>query len=453
MVAADIVRGGFMIGAAAAIAADAPVWVVFALITGVSIAGTAFRPAAQAILPGLARTPEELAAANVTASLIVSVGGVLGPTIGAVVLAASNTPAVFVFNAATFFWSAALVALVREPRLEGAIRRARNPFGREAAAGVSAIMRNPPMRLLTVLYVAQSFVGGAMAVFVVLTAQELTDAGNSGVGVIQASSGIGGLIGGFLTFGLVARRRLSWNFGVGLAFYGIPLIVIALLSDLWVTLPLFALTGVANTLVDVAASTLLQRGVPNDVLSRAFGALQSLLLAALGLGCIAAPAAVELIGTRGALAVFGASLPVLAVLSWRQLQAIDRKAVVPEGTDVLRKVPMLELLPEPQLERLAARSEQVRIPAGEVIFREGDPGDRFYVVEEGEVEIAGRTFGPGDAFGEIALLRDIPRTATVTVRTDVVLRAIRREDFVDAVTGQADVAEAADALIASRLAA
>jgi MFS family permease len=452
MVGADIVRGALMLAAAAVIAADGPVWAVFALIMGVSIAGTAFRPAAQAILPGLARTPEELAAANVTASLIVSVGTVLGPTIGAIALAVASTPSVFVFNAATFFWSAALVALVREPKVEGAIRRARNPLGHEAVAGVRAIVRDRRMLLLTVLYFAQSVVGGALAVFIVLTAQELTDSGDTGVGLLQASLGVGGLIGGFLTFGLVRRRRLSWNFGVGLALFGLPLVVLAVVPELFLAVALFAIVGIANTMVDVAASTLMQRGVPDDVLSRAFGALQSLMLAALGLGSIAAPAVAELIGTRAALVVFGASLPLFAVLTWQQLQAIDRAAVAPAATGLLRRVPMLALLPEPQLERLAAGSEEVRVLAGDAIFREGDPGDHFYVVEDGEVEIAGKTFGPGEAFGEIALLRDVPRTATVTASSDVVLRAIARESFVEAVNGQSEAAEAADALIASRLA-
>ena len=113
---------------------------------------------------------------------------------------------------------------------------------------------------------------------------------------------------------------------------------------------------------------------------------------------------------------------------------------------------MLALLPEAALERLAVESQLVRVAAGEPVFREGDPGDRFYVVEQGEVEIAGKAFGPGEAFGEIALLRDVPRTATVTATSDVVLRAVGREDFVEAVMGQSDVAEAADALIATRLA-
>jgi MFS family permease len=452
MIGADIVRAAFMLGAGAVIAADGPVWAVFALITGVSIAGTAFRPAAQAILPGLSRTPEELAAANVTASLITSVGTVVGPTIGTIVLALASTPSAFAFNAATFFWSAALVALVREPKVEGALRRARNPLGHEAAAGVKAIVHDRSMLLLTVLYVAQAIVGGSLSVFVVLTAQDLTDSGNSGIGVFQASLGIGGLLGGFLTFGLVRRRRMSWNFGVGLGLFGIPLVVLGVVPQFAVAILLFAIIGLANTIVDVAASTLMQRGVANEVLSRAFGALQSLLLAAMGLGSIAAPAVAGLVGTRAAFVIFGASLPVLAILTWQRLQAIDRRAAAPAATALLRKVPMLALLPAPQLERLAAESEEVRVAAGDAIFREGDPGDHFYVVAEGEVEIAGKSFGPGEAFGEIALLRDVPRTATVTATSDVVLRTIKREDFVDAVMGQSDVAEVADALIASRLA-
>jgi MFS family permease len=245
---------------------------------------------------------------------------------------------------------------------------------------------------------------------------------------------------------------MSWNFGVGLGLFGIPLVVLGVVPQFAVAILLFAIIGLANTIVDVAASTLMQRGVANEVLSRAFGALQSLLLAAMGLGSIAAPAVAELVGTRAAFVIFGASLPVLAILTWQRLQAIDRRAAAPAATALLRKVPMLALLPEPQLERLAAESAEVRVAAGDAIFRKGDPGDHFYVVAEGEVEIAGKSFGPGDAFGEIALLRDVPRTATVTAREDVVLRAIKRDDFVDAVNGQSDVAEAADALIESRLA-
>jgi MFS family permease len=452
MIGSDLVRFGLMLVAAAVIATDGPPWVVYAAVSATSIVSTAFRPAYQAILPALARTPEELAAANVATSVISSVAGVVGPVLGAAVLAASSVAAVFAFNGLSFIWSALLVLGVREPEHVRAARKAKNPFGHEVAEGVGTILRHPDLRFLSGLYVVQTLVAGTLSVFTVLTAIELTGRGNSWIGVLNTAMAVGGTIGGAVALSLLGRHRLATDFGTGLALFGGPLVFVSVIPEAWPAAVCFAGIGIGNTLVDVSANTLLQRVVPDEVLSRAFGALQSLLLAAIGIGAIAAPFLVDALGTRGALLAAGALLPVLAAACWPRLRAMDRTIGAPAGSELLRKVPMLALLPEPQLERLAAESEQVRISAGEVVFREGEPGDRFYVVEEGEVEIASKTFGPGEAFGEIALLRDIPRTATVTAREDVVLRAIRREDFVDAVMGQSDVADAADALIASRLA-
>ena len=172
MVGSDILRAGLMLAAGAVIAAGGPVWVVFTIVTLSQIVSTAFTPAYQAILPGLARTPEELAAANVATSVIISVGAVVGPAIGAGVLAVSSISAVFAFNAASFVWSALLVLAVREPEHAGVVRRARNPLGRDAAAGLTTIAANRDLRFLTSLYVVQALVGGAMNVFVVITAIE-----------------------------------------------------------------------------------------------------------------------------------------------------------------------------------------------------------------------------------------------------------------------------------------
>jgi MFS family permease len=452
MVGSDLVRVGLMLAAAAVIATGGPPWIVYAAVGATSVVSTAFRPAYQAILPGLARTPEELAAANVATSVITSVGGVVGPVLGAGVLAVSSVAAVFAVNALSFVWSALLVLGVREPEHVRSARKAGNPFGHEVAEGLGAILRHPDLRFLSGLYVAQTLVAGTLSVFTVLTAIELTGKGNSWVGVLNTAMALGGMIGGGVALSLIGRHRLAADFGTGLALFGGPLLLIAAVPEAWPAAVGFAGIGIGNTLVDVSANTLFQRAVPDEVLSRAFGALNSLLLAAIGIGAIFAPLLVDALGTRGALLAAGALLPLLAAASWPRLRAMDRRIAAPAGTELLRRVPMLALLPEPQLERLAAESEQIRLRAGEVVFSEGDPGDRFYVVEEGEVEIAGKTFGPGEAFGEIALLRDVPRTATVTAREDVVLRAIKREDFVDAVTGQSDVAEAADALIESRLA-
>jgi CRP-like cAMP-binding protein len=92
-----------------------------------------------------------------------------------------------------------------------------------------------------------------------------------------------------------------------------------------------------------------------------------------------------------------------------------------------------------------------------VIVREGDAGDRFYIVAEGKIDVSqyGGTIselGAGSYFGEIALLRDVPRTATVIARTDVVLYALDRDDFLATVTGHPASAEAAETVMSARLA-
>jgi CRP-like cAMP-binding protein len=163
------------------------------------------------------------------------------------------------------------------------------------------------------------------------------------------------------------------------------------------------------------------------------------------------------LGERTALVAAGALLPVLAALSWRALQRVDETARRPgHELDLLRAVPMFAPLPVATLEHLAASLTPVPVDAGEAVFRAGDSGDRFYLVADGEVEISldGRApepLGSGGWFGEIALLRDVPRTATVTARTDSHLLALDREEFVAAVTGHPESAEAADAVIGARL--
>jgi CRP-like cAMP-binding protein len=195
----------------------------------------------------------------------------------------------------------------------------------------------------------------------------------------------------------------------------------------------------------------MQRAVPDAVLGRALGALDGLLIGTLGLGAIVAPVLIDLVGPEAALVVTGAVLPVLALLTRPRLRAIDRASSVPESTELLRGVGLLSALPEPVLERLARDTIPVEVRAGVPVLREGEPGDRFYVVRSGTVSILGRAFGPGEGFGEIALLRDVPRTATALAVTDVGLVALERDSFVAAVTGHAPSAATADTVIAARL--
>ena len=457
MIVSDVVRFALMIGAAAVIATDGPPPIVYGLVALSTIAGTVFRPAQAALLPSLVASPAELTAANVASSTIESIGTFLGPALGGLLLAVSDPAVVFAANGATFLWSAALVIGLRgheQPRERPARAGTGDADEGESAgmlAGIATIAREPNLRTLVGLYAAQTLVAGALNVLVVVTAFELLDLDAAGVGLLYAAVGVGGLIGGFVALLLSARGRLARDFAWGLALFGLPLLVLGGLPFAVIAVIALGVLGIGNSIVDVNALTIMQRAVPDAVLGRALGALDGLLIGTLGLGAVAAPVLIDLVGPEAALVVTGAVLPVLALLSRPRLRAIDRMSSAPEATGLLRGVPLLSALPEPLIERLAREATPVEVRAGVPIVREGEPGDRFYVVRSGQVSILGRTFGPGEAFGEIALLRNVPRTATAVAVTDVELVALERDPFVAAVTGHAPSAAAADTVIAARL--
>ena len=188
--------------------------------------------------------------------------------------------------------------------------------------------------------------------------------------------------------------------------------------------------------------TLLQRIIPDEILTRVLGVVWGVAMGALALGSIAAPALVGAIGPRAAFLVVGSILPLLALATFSRLAELD-KTIAP-ATDELEfidQVPMFAPLSVAAKERVAANFMPVSVSAGEVVIRAGDPGDRFYIVNKGTLDIdAGGshvTANHADYFGEIALLRDVPRTATVTAAVDSELYALQRDDFLAAVTGHA----------------
>ena len=456
MVVADVVRFVLMAAAALVIATDGPAPVVYGLVALTSATGTVFRPAQAALLPSLVASPAELTAANVASSTLESVGTFLGPALGGLLLAVSSPAVVFAANGATFLWSAVLVLGLRRhdaPRQ----RPSRDAGGRDESSGVMAgirtIVREPNLRTLVGLYGAQTLVAGALNVLVVVTAFQLLDLDEAGVGLLYAAVGVGGLVGGFVALILSAHGRLARDFALGLALFGLPLILVGGVPVSFVAVAALGVIGIGNSIVDVNALTIMQRVVPDAVLGRALGALQGLLRATLGIGALVAPGLVALVGPEWALVATGAVLPALALFTRPRLRSIDREASAPEATELLRRVPLLAALPEAVLERLAREASPLYIRAGVPIVREGEIGDRFYVIRAGTVSILGRTFGPGEGFGEIALLRDVPRTATASAVTDVELVALEREPFVAAVTGHAPSAAAADTVVAARLGA
>jgi MFS family permease len=456
MISSDLLRAALMVAAGAVIAVDGPAPVVYAIIVVATIAGTVFRPAQAALLPSLVRDPRELSAANVVASTVESVGSFAGPAVGGLLLAFTNPETVFMVNALSFVWSAALVAGVHSEkpvREEHGDEADRPSFLREVSAGMTSIVGEPHLRLLSGLYAAQTLVAGAASVFTVAVALDLLDIGNSGVGWLSAASGLGGFVGGLLALGLAMRSRLATDLALGLVLNGLPFALVAAFPSVPVALAALAIVGIGNSVVDVSAITLLQRAVPDAVLGRVLGAIESILLASLGIGALLAPLLISVGGLRVALLAAGALLPVLVGLSWLALRRIDAGAEAPAETGLLAAIPIFSPLPLQTLERLASQLGELRLPAGTLILRQGDPGDRFYVIAEGEVEIEGRRHGPGAFFGEIALLKDVPRTATVAAATDVRLLTLEREEFIAAVTGHEPSAAAAEAIVSARLGA
>ena len=457
MMSSDLVRAALMSAATASIALGGPAWIVYALVTISTVAGTPFNPAQAALLPLLSRTPAELTAANVASSTLESVGSFLGPAIGGFLLAATNAETVFALNAASFIWSAALVVGVSVGVSANPAAPPSHPAcvndhstDRGLTAGFRAIVGDRDIATLVALYAAQTLIAGALGVLVVVTALDLLHGGPTEVGALDAATGIGGLFGSFVALALAARGRLAADFGIGLALFG-SLAVIGVVPRLAPAIVALGVLGIGNSLVDIAAVTLLQRAVPNEVLGRVLGVLEGILLGSLGLGALAAPLLVHAFGARTSLLVIGAVLPALALLAWPRLRSLDANLPAPAFVGLLRGVEIFAPLALPALEHLAGSLVEVRLPAGSTVIRAGEPGDRFYVIGEGEVEIEGTVFGPGSSFGEIALLRDVPRTATVIARIDVVLQALEREDFLAAVTGNEPSSAAAEAVIARRL--
>ena len=452
-----LVRAATLGAAAAAIAADGSIAFVYGAVVAATVAQTLYRPAHSALLPSLCMSPVELTSANVVRGLLDSVATLVGPLAAAVLLDLSGPASVFAAAAGASLLSTALVARVRyeAPPRVGAAPAAR--VLRQTVEGLRVIAADRDFALLTALTTLQTFTRGALTVFSVVVAIELLGTGEAGVGVLTAAVGAGAVVGSLAASLLVGGHLAKW-FGIGVALWGAPLVGIGAVPEEWAAILLLTVVGVGNALVDVGGFTLPARLVEDAVLARAFAAFEAILTLGVGAGAVATPAVIDSLGTRWALVAIGVLAPLGVLAAWRALGALDARMRVRDADiALLQGVPMLRPLPQATIERLAAGLDRMQFPAGAVVFDKGDHGDDFYVIEEGVVDVIGdgrriRGLGPGDGFGEIALLRGCQRTMTVAAVTALTLRTVSSTRFVAAVAGYSVSASAADDVIAAHLA-
>jgi MFS family permease len=451
-----VVDGGALVGSAGAAFAKVPS-LVYAFAAVVGLSSTLARPTLQALLPSLASTPEELIASNGATSTVESLGALVGPLAAGLLVALAPVGVVFVAAAAVVALGAVELAGVRVDGSLVEIARAErtNAFRRSWLAFV-AIAELPGPRLVLGLMVVQTFIRGCLNVLIVVAAFRVLHAGAGSVGYMTAAIGVGGLLGALRAMTL-RGNRLAGPFALSLICWGVPIALIAPNPTLILALALLAVVGFANSIEDVAGFTLSQRAIPDEALNGVLGVFWGVAMGAVALGSLAAPSLVSAVGTRFAFLCVGSLLPVVTFAAYRSIRRLDLMTAPGDTLATIDRVSIFAPLSLAAKERLAGKLIPISVGAGTGVIRAGEVGDAFYIVKSGElnVEVDDRTnpIGAGDSFGEVALLRDIPRTASVTASSDSELFVLQRADFLAAVTGHRAAARLAHAVADAHLGA
>jgi len=465
-----LIQGVGMGVAAAAIALDAPAWVVFAIAPVINLGITFPRPAQAALLPSVVHRPIELTAANVVSSWAENGSVLVAPAIAGVLLGIGGPELAIVFLSMLSFAAAVLVLpipgpppMAQEDEADegadggGGDQPASVSLTAQVVAGIRAVRAERSVRLLVILLGSQYILVGALDVLYVVLSISVLDMGEAGAGYLNAAFGAGGLVGAALTAGLVARRRVAPALGAGVITAALALGVLGLFPTILTAFALLAVAGMGRTVLDVTGRILLQRSAPPHVLADVFSMLESFMNLGLAFGAIIVPVLVGLSGARAALVGTGAIFIAIMLASWRRLGSVDAAATVPHvEIRLLQSIPIFAPLPAPQLEGLARALTPDSVAAGTVMMREGEIGEDYCAIAEGEVAVTRggqevARLSRGEGFGEIALIEDVPRTATVTTTRPTEVYRLAKEPFVLALTGHASAKRAASSVVTKRL--
>ena len=455
MLTSDLVRSGLMVAMTVVATTGGNAYAIYAIAVTSTIVAVSWAPAQAALMPSLVDSPDELTAANVVGNTISSVGMFAGPALGGVLLALSGPSAVFALTAALTLWSALFV--LRVPPDPKPTPGEHPHIVAELTAGFTAVIRRPALRVVVGLSGAQAIVDGALEVLLVVLALRLLHGGNATLGWLNTAMGIGSIGGAVAVAAFATRRRLAGGFAIGLLLSTVPLGLAAAVSSLAPALVLLGVLGVGAIFFQVNSVTLIQRSAENEVMGRVFTFLGSLALGGMAIGSVVAPIIVNWLGPRGALIATAAFVPILLIPLWPSLRRIDDDAVIAERPlELLRRIDIFANLPEAVLERLASGATSISVAADQVVVSRGEVGNHFYAIVTGKAAVdrddgTTRELGPGEFFGEIALLRDVARTATVRAVEPLQLFALERDEFLTAVTGHGPTLAATENVVTTRL--
>jgi MFS family permease len=451
-----VLRALLAAAAALAVSADAPFAVVLALAALLNIASTAHKPAQAALIPQLARTPLELAAANVCWSTIDSVAFVGGSLLVGVLVAVSSLEVAFAALGVSFLATALFAQLLPRDQPPPPMEEHATE---ELMRGFRTVGQHPELRMVVGIFTVDAFVQSMMDVLIIIAALELLDIGQAGAGWLNACWGAGGIAGAAVATALLGRDRLAWGLFAGCVLAGLPFALIGIIVGPGAAVVCMVVLGIGFALCEIATLTLTQRLAAGDVLGRVYGVEETLFVAATALGGLAGALLVGPLGIRWAIVLTGLALPTVAVVLRARLSALEAGAEVDEAAfGLLRRTSLFAVLPVSVIENLAVRAQRGAFNPGEAIVAQGDEANAFYVIEDGTVAVdvdgaRRREEGPGEYFGEIALLRGGTRTATVRALTPVTVVALERDDFLEGVGSQARSTREAEAVVAERLAA
>lgn len=444
LIVTDVARGVIMLALTALTLLGGDILLIVALSLLAACFSAFFSPAIGSLIPTLVTDERELGPANAAWSSLDNLAFIIGPAVGAILISLGSIPLAFFLNAISFMVVAAV--LWRLPRDAS---RSRVKAEEEAAAEPAPNFREAvrpairPLSGLGLINLVDGFVSGGLAVLTVVIAIEVLGAGDAGTGWLNAAIGLGGLIGALVAGPMTLRRRLDVPLAVGGVTLGVGVILVGQSAVLLAAIAAMAVATAGMLVLEVVATTIFQREVPDAIRGRTIGAMDTVTVSAYALGAFLAPVLAAIVGPVVVLLGFGIAMVAATLVG---TLVVGRSAAPPldPGADRFVRLPLFDGLSPASLEQAARHLDRVRVTPGEVVIRQGDPSDRFFHILDGSFEVTQtkdpggaprflRTMGPDEVFGEIGLLRSVPRTATVTAAGEGALLALDGQRFLELV--------------------